>query len=319
MKPRVLCMLDAGHCSEALEPLRSAAVVVGMPPSQERLLDVIGDFDAFLTSLAVQTDREVLDRASRLRVIATPSTGLDHIDAAYATRKGIRVISLKDETALLDSITATAELAWGLLLAVVRHIPGAFEAAKRGNWARDEFRGHQMSGKTLGVLGYGRLGRMVAEYGKAFRMRVLACDVREMEPEHGVEMVSFATLLRESDVLTIHVHLTEETRGLIGADELAMMKEGAVLINTSRGALIDEQELLRALESGHLSGAGLDVIDGEWRNDLDQHALVAYARTHGNLIITPHVGGVTHESQVMAFRACARMLADYLRSEFAGT
>jgi len=164
--------------------------------------------------MTLRTDREVLDQATRLRAIATPSTGLDHIDVAYAARKGIRVISLRDETELLDSITATAELAWGLLLAVVRHIPWAFDAAKRGHWARDEFRGHQMSGKTLGVLGYGRLGRMVAEYGKAFRMRVLACDVREMAPEDGVEMVSFETLLRESDILTIHVHLTEETRGI---------------------------------------------------------------------------------------------------------
>ena len=125
-------------------------------------------------------------------------------------------------------------------------------------------------------------------------------------------MVSFSDLLRESDVLTIHVHLTEKTRGLMNTPALQQMKAGAVLINTSRGAVVDETALLAALQSGHISAAGLDVIEGEWRDDIYCHPLLAYAREHANVVITPHIGGVTFESQAMAIRRCAEKLAEFL-------
>jgi D-3-phosphoglycerate dehydrogenase len=141
---------------------------------------------------------------------------------------------------------------------------------------------------------------------------VLACDVRPVEPAPGIEMVSFDRLLAESDVLSIHIHLTEENRGLVGAQSFARLKPGAVLVNTSRGAIVNEQALLEALENGRLLGAGLDVIEGEWRDDLDRHPLIRYADTHQNLVISPHVGGVTLESQRMAFSHIANKLAQYL-------
>jgi D-3-phosphoglycerate dehydrogenase len=259
-------------------------------------------------------ERQVLERASRLRVIATSSTGLDHIDLSAAKERNVTVLSLKEDTEFLDKITATAELAWALLLATVRRLPWAFDTAKQGIWARDRWRGRQISGKTLGVLGYGRLGRMIAEYGKAFRMRVIACDVRQVKPAEDVEMVDFDTLLRESDVLSIHIHLTEENRGLIDAEAFAKMKKGAYLVNTSRGAIVDEEALLQALLSGHLGGAALDVIEGEWRRDLNEHRLIRYASERDNLVITPHIGGITHESQKMAYERTARKLADYLEA-----
>jgi len=219
---------------------------------------------------------------------------------------------LRHDTEFLDSITATAELAWGLLLATVRRLPWAFDAAKAGHWARDGYRGHQLSGKTLGILGYGRLGRIVAEYGKAFRMRVIACDVREVKAADGVQMVDFDTLLRESDVLSLHIHLTEENRGIINAETFAKMKLGAVLVNTSRGAIIDEKAFLDALLSGRLGGAGVDVIEGEWDEDLSRHPLIRYANEHENLVISPHIGGVTHESQRMVYEHTVSKLVDYL-------
>jgi D-3-phosphoglycerate dehydrogenase len=203
-------------------------------------------------------------------------------------------------------------MTWCLLLAVARRLPWAFAAAQGGYWARDAFRGSQISGKTLGVLGYGRLGRMVADYGKAFRMRVLVCDVLPVQPAPGVEMVSFERLLAESDVLSIHIHLTDENRRIIDAAALARMKRDALLINTSRGAIIDENAFLAALESGRLAGAGLDVIEGEWRDDLAKHPLIVYANRRQNLVISPHLGGVTVESQRMAYARAADRLADYL-------
>ncbi len=308
----ILNMADIAVAPEAFAMLGVTVEVETLPPEREVLLENIHKYDAYFATLKVRFDKEVIDKAVRLKVIATPSTGLDHIDLAYAAEKGIKVLSLKDDTAFLDSITATAELSWALLLAVVRRIPWAFESAKKGAWARDEFRGHQLSGKTLGILGYGRLGRIVAEYGRAFRMRILACDVREVEAAPYVEMVDFDSLLAKSDIISIHIHLTKENTHLINKSVFDKMKPGAVLINTSRGAIIDEAALVEALESGRLLGAGLDVIDGEWNENLSSHLLIQYANSHGNLVITPHIGGVTDESQSMTIRHMVGKLKSHL-------
>ena len=307
--PRILVMHEVAPYPHVLYPLREAGEVVVEPPDQRRLAANLGQYDAYVASLAVRVNDEALGNAGRLRVIATSSTGTDHIEMDRCRQIGIEVISLKDDIEFLRGITCTAELAFGLLLAVARNLPWAFDAAKQGFWGRDAFRGHQISGKTLGVLGVGRLGTMMARYGLAFRMRVLGCDVRKIE-EPGVEQVDMETLLRESDYLSVHVHLDDSTRGMLGKREFAAMKDGAVLVNTSRGAVLDEDALLNALVSGKLGGAGCDVICGEWDANLSDHPLVRYARTHQNLIIVPHIGGVTFESQEAAMsRTCAKLAA----------
>ena len=314
MNWRMLNMADTGLCPDLFKPLEPDVEVVSLPANQAVLVERIQEFDAYFASLQVQLNQQVLERATRLRAIVTASTGLDHIDLDWARQKNITVISLKNEIQFLDSITATAEMAWCLLLATVRRLPPAFAAAREGRWARDEFRGHQLAGKTLGVWGYGRLGRMVAEYGKAFRMRVLACDLRPVVPRAGIEMVDLETLLQNSDVLSIHIHLTDANRKLVNPAAFAKMKQGAVLINTSRGAIIDEAALVAALDSGKLSGAGLDVIDGEWNPHLQQHPLIQYSNTHDHLIISPHLGGVTVESQEQAFRHSVEQFKYYLEN-----
>ncbi|MEO6907163.1 MAG: NAD(P)-dependent oxidoreductase [Abditibacteriaceae bacterium] len=309
---RILNMADVTPFPQALDSLCKVAQVTTLPADQQLFDSVIGDYDGYFASLYVQATQEVLEHAPRLKVIATPSTGLDHVDMKTVTRRGIKVLSLKEETPFLESITSTAEMTWALLLAVVRRLPWSFEAVKNGHWARDEFRGHQLSGKTLGILGYGRLGRMVAEYGKAFGMHVLACDNILDDGTPEVTRVDFSTLLWESDIVSIHIHLTPENHRLFNQDIFAQMKPGAILLNTSRGAIIDETALCAALESGHLGGAGLDVIDGEWNPDLKNHPLIAYARRHQNLVITPHIGGVTLEAQRDTLEFTARKLADFL-------
>ena len=313
MKPRVLNMADTADCDDVLDPLRRVGEVIVRPADVDILRQEIGDVDVYLASLHVRLDAARIESAERLKAIATPSTGLDHIDLDAAARRDIAVLSLRDDKAFLNSLTATAELAWALLLSVVRRLPWAVQAAHGGDWARDRFRGHQLSGKTLGIIGYGRLGSMVAEYGKAFRMRVLASDVTHRTPAPGVELVPLDELLSQSDVVSVHVHLTEQTRGMIGREQFARMKGGAVLINTSRGAVIDEAALLEALRRGHLLGAGLDVIDGEWRPDLDCHPLIRHAAEHQNLVISPHIGGVTYESQRTAYARTVEMILNFLR------
>ena len=312
MSLAILSMADIAACPDVLKPLEKIADVVELPPNQELLVERIGEFDAFLTPLTVQTNRQVLVNAQRLRAIATASTGLDHIDLDEAQRRGITILSLRDDTEFLRRITATAELTWALLLAVARKLPSALLAARQGHWARDEFRGTQLSGKTLGIVGYGRLGRIVAQYGQAFGMNTLVCDVKPLETAAGVEQVAFDDLLQRSDVVTIHVHLSNETRGLFDTTAFGKMKRGAILINTSRGGVVDETALLSALETGHLAGAGLDVIDGEWRTDLADHPLIRFANHHETLLISPHIGGVTYESQAAAYSRIVQKLIEFL-------
>jgi D-3-phosphoglycerate dehydrogenase / 2-oxoglutarate reductase len=311
MHRMILSMLDVAACPDVLKPLHEIGTLIALPDCQDLLLERVHEFDAFVTPLTVQSNRDVLAAARRLKVIATPSTGVDHIDVAAAQAKGIAVLSLKDDIDFLRQITATAELAWALLLALVRRLPSAFAAAREGRWARDEFRGTQLSGKTLGIVGYGRLGTMVAQYGRAFGMHTLVCDVKQVPTPSGVQQVDFDSLLHCSDVVSIHMHLSESTRNLFDRPALHNMKAGAVLINTSRGGIIDESALLEALESGHLAGAGLDVINGEWRTDLFQHPLIQYANQHDNLIISPHVGGVTRESQSLAYERIVQKLIQF--------
>ena len=201
MRFSVLSTMDISACPEVLDPLRTIAEIIEVPPDQDMLIKRISNADAYFASLHIQIDRAILEQADRLRVIASPSTGLDHIDLDFAKRRGIDVLSLKDDREFLRSVTATAELAWALILAVLRSIPWSFEAARSGEWARDRYRGHQLSGKTLGIIGFGRLG---------------------------------------------------------------------------------------------------------------QHPLIAYARKHQNLVITPHIGGVTYESQQLAYGKIVEKLVAYL-------
>jgi D-3-phosphoglycerate dehydrogenase len=310
-------MLNIGSAlplSPVYDPLKEIADIITVEATPEAVLGSISECDACLTRLTPRLDREILQHAHKLRVIAFPATGRDHIDLEYAEERCIAILSLKDDTEFLNQITATAEMAWALMLATIRHLPWAFEAAKAGLWrGRGLPRGHQISGMTLGILGYGRLGRIVGQYGKAFRMRVLANDLREVEPEAGVTMVHLDTLLRESDIVSIHIHL-QGNEGFVDRDLFAKMKPGAVLVNTSRGGVIDEKALIEALQSGRLSGAGLDVIDGEWQPDLTQHPLIRYARENQNLVISPHIGGVTVEAQAMTLEHTVEKLKRFLES-----
>lgn len=295
---KVLNMTECRGVELLFESLKDVVEIITLPPDRETALSVIDAYDGYITSLRFRVDKAFIDRATRLKAVFTPSTGLDHIDLVYAAEKGIAVFGMKNDRAFLDGITSTAELGLGLLLGVIRRIPWGFQSALKGKWARDRFLGMQLTGKTMGILGYGRLGAIMASYAKALRMHVLACDIVEIADE-SVEQVSFQELMSASDVLSLHIHLNDSTRGIIGREAIDAMKPGIIIINTSRGGIIDETALLAGLLSGHIGAAGLDVIDGEWREDLVEHPLIQYAATHENLLISPHIGGVSFEAQLM--------------------
>lgn len=254
-------------------------------------------YGALFCRLGLRIDREVLTALPDLRFLVTPTTGLDHLDLDEAGRRGIRVISLRGETDFLRAIRSTAEMTWALALALMRRLPWAFADVLGGHWRREPFLGEELDGKTLGVIGCGRLGSMVTHYGKAFGMRVLAHD---NVPEHLADaapntvFVGLDELLAESDCVSLHLPLNPATRDFLNRGRLFAMRPGAVLINTARGELLDEVALLEALSCGHLAGAALDVLAGDSGREEgvpDRHPLVTYAHTHDNLLITPHIGG----------------------------
>jgi D-3-phosphoglycerate dehydrogenase len=248
--------------------------------------------------------------------VVSATTGLDHVDEQAARERGVAVLSLRGEAVFLRGVSATAEHAFALLLALERRIVPASRSVAAGRWERDPFRGRELRGRRLGIVGLGRLGRQVARFGLAFGMRVGATDPYAREWLEGVERhATLDALLPESDVLTLHVPLGDETRGLIGRRELARLPQGAALVNTSRGEVLDEAALVEALESGRLAGAALDVVQHE-RNDAQRRGseLFAYAAQHDNLLVTPHIGGATHESMARTELFMARKLAAFLRS-----
>lgn len=312
---RILNAEPENYSQQALAILQTAGTVELKALDREGLLGAVHDVDALIVRLKFQVDEQVLSSAPCLKALVSATTGLDHIDLESAARRGVKVLSLKGETEFLRSIPATAELTWGLLLALTRNIPAAFDSVREGRWQRDEFKGHDLAGKRLGILGLGRIGSMVARYGLVFGMQVLAYDPRPEQWVDGVAKVeSMADLLKESDVLSIHVPLNEQTRRLIGRAELDMLPHGAVLVNTARGDILDEQALLEALESGRLRGAALDVLSNERSEDLNRSALIEYARRNSNLILTPHIGGATYESMAATEVFMAKKLVEYLKS-----
>ena len=315
--PKPLRILNAeplGYSCEARALLMQWGTLVEKEMCRTELLHELGDYDVLIVRLAHQIDQEVIKVGQHLKAIVTATTGLDHIDVEFAQARGIAVLSLRGETEFLRSICATAEHTWALLLGLLRRIVPAFLAVQRGEWDRDAFRGHELNGKRLGIIGLGRVGQKVARYGQIFGMEVKAYDPFAPEWIEGVwRAATLADLLCWSNVLSLHVPLTTETQGMIGTSELALLPPGAIFINTSRGELVDEAALAQVLASQHLAGAAVDVIGHERQPEQRrQSPLLAYACSHDNLLITPHIAGATYESMAKTEVFIARKLENFL-------
>ena len=297
---KILNTIGEKFAPEAKEILGGFAQVDYEIPSQKELVEILGNYDALVVGLGLNFNADILSKATKLKYIATATTGLDHIDLDFAAKKGIQVLSLRGENIFLDTITGTAELALCLMLELARKTLFGFEAVKKGEWRRGDFMGASLYGKTLGILGLGRLGAMMARYGEALGMKIIYTDIEKKKTPTTWRKVDLGELLQDSDILTIHVHLKRDTDNMIGEKELATMKPSAFMVNTSRGKIVDEDAVLRALKSGKIGGYGTDVLSDELKfkeNISDSHPLVSYARTHQNCIITPHIGGMTSDSR----------------------
>lgn len=276
-----------------------------------QLEEAFDTYDVFWFRLGFHIEEALLRRPTRrVSVIVCPVTGLDHIDTEVCHELGIEVISLKGETEFLKTVRGTAELTIGLTLALLRRIPQASSHVRAGGWNRDLFHGSEIYSKTVGVVGMGRLGCIMAGYFKSLGADVMGFDVVDFDVEgvHKAETLEY--LVGTSDIVTLHVSYSDSTHHLFDASLFAKFKKEAVLINTSRGGVVDSRALIAALEQGMLAGAALDVIENE--EQYEESELIAYARSHDNLLITPHIGGNTKESFEKTEVFVAQKLLEYV-------
>jgi len=248
-------------------------------------------------------DEEVL-KYTNVKVINTCSTGLNHIDMDYCKSNNIKVWSLKKDYELINDLPSTSELAFGLMMSLLRNIPKSYHSVKDGNWDYEPYVGHQIKGKTIGIIGYGRLGKIMCDLFYGWGVKLLATDPYErITTARGVPL---SELLDKSDVVFLHTHVTEETRGMVDEEFLSYMKEGSYLINTARGELVDEEAIIESIKVGHLKGYGTDVIKDEF-GDIENSKFVEFSiNPNNNVVITPHIGGMTIEGQTKAYQWAVR-------------
>jgi len=294
---------EQGLAFLASRPGLSVDVVTGL--DEPALSQRIGDYDALIVRSKTRVTAGVIEAATRLKAIGRAGIGVDNIDVAAATERGIVVFNTPDANA-----TTTAELALAHLLSLSRYLPQADRSVRRGEWKPGNFVGTELAEKTVGVVGFGTIGRIVARRCLAFRMRVLAFDpfvVPDVIRETGAEPTDLDSLLAGSDYVTLHCPLNDATRNLLNASRLAKMKRGARIINCARGGLVDETALVEALASGHLAGAALDVYAKEPPGTSPLLAL-------DNVVLTPHVGASTNEAQQAVSVKIAEHIAAFLET-----
>ena len=303
MSPKVLISDELSPAAVAVFEERGIEVDVKVGLGKEELAEIIGGYDGLAVRSATKVTEKIITAAKRLKVVGRAGIGVDNIDSRAATARGIIVMN----TPYGNSIT-TAEHAISLMLALARQIPQADRSTHAGRWEKSRFMGVELFGKTLGVIGCGNIGSIVADRGIGLKMRVIAYDPflsPERAIEIGVEKVELDQLLHRADFITLHTPLTERTRRIIDAGALAKMKPAARIINCARGGLIDEAALAEALKTGRIAGAALDVFEVEPARESLLFGL-------DNVICTPHLGAATTEAQENVAVQIAEQMSDFL-------
>ncbi|HME69724.1 MAG TPA: hydroxyacid dehydrogenase, partial [Myxococcota bacterium] len=274
---------------EILERARGVEVILRNSVSSAELAELIPDIEGLVIRSATRVTAELLGRADKLRVIGRAGIGVDNVDVPAATARGIAVLNTPEG----NNIT-TAEHAIALLVSLARHIPQATASMKAGAWEKTKFTGMELYNRTLGVIGIGNIGRIVAQRAQGLGMRVIAYDphiIPEVAAKLDVERVGFDELLARADAITVHVPKTKDTTGMLGRDAFAKAKKGVLIINAARGGIVDEAGLLDALNAGRVGGAALDVFEKE--PPPSNHPVVMHPR----VICTPHLGASTEQAQ----------------------
>lgn len=262
---------------------------LGLSPAA--LHQLIGGYDAIITRSGTLVDRDLLDHATQLKIVARAGVGIDNVDVEAASSKGIIVVN-----APYGNVNSAAEHTMAIMLSLCRNVPLANSSLKRGEWQRAPFTGRELKGKTVGIIGLGKVGGRVARRCRAFEAEVMTSDPYISEKradDFGVKLVSLEEIIRFSDIITVHTPLNEETRNLIAAEHFIGMKDGVMIINCARGGIINEEAMLQALSSGKCAGAAFDV----WSEEPPKSALLKELIAHPNMLVTPHLGANTFEAQ----------------------
>jgi len=271
----------------------------------DQIKEKIGNFEIVVVRSRTKITKEMIDKATKCKIIARVGVGLDNVDVEAAKTKGIRVIN-----AVEGAMNAVAELVLGLMLSLAREIPRADREIRNGNWLKKELMGSELSGKYLGIVGLGNIGKKLARHAKSLNMNIIGYDVipipDDFSREVGLVKADLDTLLSSADYISFHVPFTPETHHLVNAQRLGKMKKTAYVINTSRGEIIDEEALYNALKEGRLAGAALDVFEKE-------PATGNKLATLANVICTPHIGAQTREAQALAANVIAEKIIMILR------
>ncbi|MDF2811919.1 MAG: phosphoglycerate dehydrogenase, partial [Microvirga sp.] len=304
-KPRVL--ISDALSPAAVQIFKDRGIDVDFQPDlgkdKDKLAAVIGDYDGLAIRSATKVTAKILEQAKNLKVIGRAGIGVDNVEIPAATAKGVIVMN----TPFGNSIT-TAEHAIAMMFALARQIPQADTSTQAGKWEKNRFMGVELTAKTLGVIGCGNIGSIVAERGIGLRMKVIAYDPflsPERAIEIGVEKVELEELLRRADIITLHVPMTEKTKNILSAENIAKTKKGVRIINCARGGLVDETALRAALDSGHVAGAAFDVF-------IEEPATSNPLFGHPNVVCTPHLGAATTEAQENVALQVAEQMSDYL-------
>ncbi len=303
---RILCITPVKHLDGVYEKLELYGDVVYQPEIDKDTLKTM--LDMFLPKYLFTNPNKqnfILDgdilQCGELEVINTCSTGLNHIDLDYCNEHNIDVWSLKKDYELINDLPSTSELAFGLMMSLMRNIPKSFHSVRDGNWDYEPYVGHQIKGKTIGVIGYGRLGKIMCRLFDGWGVKVLVDDPYESNIDKRDSKVSRKRLLNDSDVVFLHTHVTNETRGMVDQEFLSKMKQGSYLINTARGELVNEDSIIESIRRGHLKGYGTDVIKDEFGNIQNSKLVEFSINPNNNVVITPHIGGMTIEGQTKAY------------------
>lgn len=318
MKPKLLyyTTLKFSECNLAWMRERFDLLELESPLQDDP--QVLAECAAALAPLGFIFDRRKIDACKNIRAIGSNTTGHPHIDVEYALKKNISVITLKNHTSFMETITPTAEHAWGLLLALTRNLVEANRFALAGGWDRRPFGGNKMlSRMSLGIVGLGRLGTKVAGYGRAFGMEVRYYDpYREESGDVAIKVPTLCELAISSDIVSIHAPHEKSTENLINHEFFSACRPGSYFINTARGELVDHNALLDALADGTLAGAALDVVPGEYEpgfvNSWKKSPLLEYAQKNKNLLLTPHIGGSTRDAWQLTERFTLEKIAECL-------
>ncbi len=316
MKFKILVITPVRHISGVSDLLESSGEVSYFDdPTKDEVASVIGDYDAIFTNpnkSKVFIGKDLLDIAINLKVICTASTGTNHIDKDYAKLLSLPILSLTEEREVINKISSTAELAFALTMGSLRNIVSGNLSVLAGSWDYTQFIGRQMNSLTVGVIGYGRLGSLYAKYCKAFSSRVVVYDpYKEVIDNDFQQFHSLDSMLEISDIVAIHVHVTDETIGMISQKYFNKMKQNVLLVNTARGDIVNEKDLVNFLKNNPSAKVATDVLSDEIRNRLES-PLLKFASTSDQVIITPHIGGMTREAQEIAYGHAAMLLYNFV-------